>query len=144
MIRRPPRSTLFPYTTLFRSLGNPPRRLRSFGRTRTQGDHPCHRIGSTAGSWREAKTCRRGHFGSGGVDALDRKSTRLNSSHLGISYAVFCLKKKKNNACDTVMTLVESSKCNAMHHSVASQLRQPPLHQALYKRTAAGTTHVYA
>src|SRR6266850_3454456 len=65
MIRRPPRSTLFPYTTLFRS--HPPRRA-GFG---------CFRR-------------------STGRDRRDRKSTRLNSSHLVISYAVFCLKKKKN------------------------------------------------
>src|SRR5256885_6604434 len=66
MIRRPPRSTLFPYTTLFRSTSTTcrPKRL-------------CTRRGSTPISWE------------------DRKSTRLNSSHLVISYAVFCLKKKK-------------------------------------------------
>src|SRR5207247_11429314 len=66
MIRRPPRSTLFPYTTLFRSLawpGQPPRRRRR-GRQRV-------------------------------ARSADRKSTRLNSSHEWISYAVFCLKKKK-------------------------------------------------
>src|SRR2546429_7133635 len=77
MIRRPPRSTLFPYTTLFRSR---PRRLwhgdRSFGQCRKDPDHP---------TWRP---------GSGPVGP-DRKSTRLNSSHGYISYAVFCLKKKK-------------------------------------------------
>src|SRR2546430_13401225 len=71
MIRRPPRSTLFPYTTLFRS------RLR---------DWRCHRSRSR---------CWRGHSLS--CIALDRKSTRLNSSHSQISYAVFCLKKKKKN-----------------------------------------------
>src|SRR5258705_7668138 len=65
MIRRPPRSTLFPYTTLFRS-------------------HP--ELGCPATVARGAR--------SGGDRAKDRKSTRLNSSHLGISYAVFCLKKK--------------------------------------------------
>src|SRR5947199_8469233 len=65
MIRRPPRSTLFPYTTLFRSRRRPG--------LRRQGRHECGR-----------ERRRR-----------DRKSTRLNSSHLGISYAVFCLKKKK-------------------------------------------------
>src|SRR5436853_4971201 len=68
MIRRPPRSTLFPYTTLFRSRG---------GRTRGRG-----------GSRTPARS--RSHGGG----PRDRKSTRLNSSHLGISYAVFCLKKK--------------------------------------------------
>src|SRR5205807_3006838 len=68
MIRRPPRSTLFPYTTLFRS-----------------------QIYVTA---RKPKT--RGHNSyNDGAFAIDRKSTRLNSSHLVISYAVFCLKKKK-------------------------------------------------
>src|SRR2546426_5149114 len=69
MIRRPPRSTLFPYTTLFRSQS---------GKRREIG----------------------GHVAIGRVDhhgGTDRKSTRLNSSHLVISYAVFCLKKKKNN-----------------------------------------------
>src|SRR5262245_66338302 len=74
MIRRPPRSTLFPYTTLFRSRLGP------------AGSRP---LGET-----ELQVIRIGH---GGVPLLlDRKSTRLNSSHLGISYAVFCLKKKKN------------------------------------------------
>src|SRR5947199_1071425 len=68
MIRRPPRSTLFPYTTLFRS--PPP--------ARREHRHPDDRWGERARDRLE-----------------DRKSTRLNSSHLGISYAVFCLKKKK-------------------------------------------------
>src|SRR5256885_5585649 len=67
MIRRPPRSTLFPYTTLFRSVSVP-----FFADERSSRRDPACRI------------CR-----------PDRKSTRLNSSHLVISYAVFCLKKKK-------------------------------------------------
>src|SRR5438132_8983665 len=75
MLRRPPRSTLFPYTTLFRS------RLR-LGRPR--GD---------AGE--AARPARRARAGAGHRAASDRKSTRLNSSHTVISYAVFCLKKKK-------------------------------------------------
>src|SRR5438105_6106432 len=70
MIRRPPRSTLFPYTTLFRSFRHAGRRRASF--SRSLGTRP-----SPGGS-------------------RDRKSTRLNSSHEWISYAVFCLKKKKN------------------------------------------------
>src|SRR5258705_6130112 len=74
MIRRPPRSTLFPYTTLFRSEGAP-----SGSRTDTT---------SAISRW----WCRRDLP----LPASDRKSTRLNSSHLGISYAVFCLKKKKH------------------------------------------------
>src|SRR5690348_18047091 len=84
MIRRPPRSTLFPYTTLFRSRhelecgehGSPSRRrvLPIFDHATTKGLHP---------------RARRRRFPG------DRKSTRLNSSHPSISYAVFCLKKKK-------------------------------------------------
>src|SRR5688572_31333206 len=80
MIRRPPRSTLFPYTTLFRS-GRGRGRGRSHGRERGQ-------------EGRDRRT-RRAQEGRG-----DRKSTRLNSSHSQISYAVFCLKKKKNK--DTI------------------------------------------
>src|SRR2546430_7210950 len=75
MIRRPPRSTLFPYTTLFRSRG--PRRQRDSGRDREA---------------RAALVGRPGARARG--DRVDRKSTRLNSSHSQISYAVFCLKKK--------------------------------------------------
>src|SRR2546426_6795712 len=84
MIRRPPRSTLFPYTTLFRSGGEVPRRLAAHGGGR-QGDA-------------RAQSAARQDRRPGGVrDDGDRKSTRLNSSHLVISYAVFCLKKKKKN-----------------------------------------------
>src|SRR3989454_9293662 len=79
MIRRPPRSTLFPYTTLFRST--------SFTGTVTValGSNPAG--GSLSGT--------KNQTAGSGVASLDRKSTRLNSSHLVISYAVFCLKKKK-------------------------------------------------
>src|SRR2546426_1424193 len=83
MIRRPPRSTLFPYTTLFRSLGRRPDR----GQVADAGTSPtsARRLGGA-----EADSI------VGEVPAsADRKSTRLNSSHLVISYAVFCLKKKK-------------------------------------------------
>src|SRR2546422_7007601 len=82
MIRRPPRSTLFPYTTLFRS------------------DHAQHRGRVHPGGGGEDRggghrvSLRRGPGGGAAPDA-DRKSTRLNSSHGYISYAVFCLKKKK-------------------------------------------------
>src|SRR3712207_8751461 len=96
MIRRPPRSTLFPYTTLFRS------------RHSRAGVRPCLGVGMrqllsgfiAAGSlvaalyflkyWRASRDRLLGLFGA------DRKSTRLNSSHANISYAVFCLKKKHN------------------------------------------------
>src|SRR3712207_7429254 len=97
MIRRPPRSTLFPYTTLFRSL-----RLRR-GRDRSRADWrrrrdqgPFERFGQgDRPSRRHGRTPHRG--------GEDRKSTRLNSSHANISYAVFCLKKKK-----TIITLILS------------------------------------
>src|SRR5258705_3213385 len=81
MIRRPPRSTLFPYTTLFRSLARV-HDLCAQGR-RAETD-PVHRSAVRG-------DCR----ALGRLLERDRKSTRLNSSHLGISYAVFCLKKKK-------------------------------------------------
>src|SRR5215203_6753225 len=74
MIRRPPRSTLFPYTTLFRAR----RRLGGRGRPARRGARPPPAYGRARPRHRR-----------------DRKSTRLNSSHANISYAVFCLKKKK-------------------------------------------------
>src|SRR3712207_8698810 len=99
MIRRPPRSTLFPYTTLFRSLeiraADRRRRLRP-ERQRTAAavlervHLLLHDVGARASRAREQVRV----LEAGGVDA-DRKSTRLNSSHANISYAVFCLKKKK-------------------------------------------------
>src|SRR5256885_2790040 len=95
MIRRPPRSTLFPYTTLFRS-ADAPVRLVPAGHARVPGPDPAggpraggpgHRSRPGAGAGRDAQ-------GDGRAGPGDRKSTRLNSSHLVISYAVFCLKKK--------------------------------------------------
>src|SRR3712207_7137655 len=92
MIRRPPRSTLFPYTTLFRS----PRRRRRLVGPRER--HPPARLRGL--EEREGGRPRRGHRQPARAPADrhrgDRKSTRLNSSHANISYAVFCLKKKKN------------------------------------------------
>src|SRR2546429_1605449 len=98
MIRRPPRSTLFPYTTLFRS----PRAGTSPGRSR-RGLSRCQRRG--ARGWARsaerfdelgARVARPGRPARGCARGGDRKSTRLNSSHGYISYAVFCLKKKRN------------------------------------------------
>src|SRR5256885_5718442 len=85
MIRRPPRSTLFPYTTLFRSYGERP----------AQGFQNSWRGPESRSGFflRHAETCPEG--AEPGLPSEDRKSTRLNSSHLVISYAVFCLKKKK-------------------------------------------------
>src|SRR3712207_8670076 len=87
MIRRPPRSTLFPYTTLFRS----PRR-RERGRRAAAGPARGDRA---RGTHPGPGAHQPGHVLGGGAVVQDRKSTRLNSSHANISYAVFCLKKKK-------------------------------------------------
>src|SRR2546430_12494758 len=92
MIRRPPRSTLFPYTTLFRSRVRPglcPTLAVSLGEPSTEPD-----------VWRR--------------DVRDRKSTRLNSSHSQISYAVFCL-KKKNSICKLSLRL-KPTRINALRH----------------------------
>src|SRR2546430_11162536 len=89
MIRRPPRSTLFPYTTLFRS------------------NALCEGLRVTTPDWRPAITVQM----ESGI-GLDRKSTRLNSSHSQISYAVFCLKKKKTH--DAVIQ--HSTTPQHMHH----------------------------
>src|SRR2546422_4170321 len=87
MIRRPPRSTLFPYTTLFRSHGRLPERQsgpdREDQHDHRAGEHLAHRT-------RQQRVALRSQE--------DRKSTRLNSSHGYISYAVFCLKKKKKRS----------------------------------------------
>src|SRR3712207_7259819 len=97
MIRRPPRSTLFPYTTLFRS---DVRGGRVVGeRVELDGDVLARGGAVRAGRRRGRQLDRDGHCGAvrGAVLVRDRKSTRLNSSHANISYAVFCLKKKKKN-----------------------------------------------
>src|SRR2546430_13166331 len=88
MIRRPPRSTLFPYTTLFRSRHRPRLRFRLWLR---RCDQPVRRAFRADGG---AAAARPPAARGGG----DRKSTRLNSSHSQISYAVFCLKKKKKKS----------------------------------------------
>src|SRR2546430_3673509 len=100
MIRRPPRSTLFPYTTLFRSNA---------------------RV-APAKPWRPSTR------GAPQTPQTDRKSTRLNSSHSQISYAVFCLKKKKNNTDttshhDAVYHHTRSRICN--HHDNTTPLANP-------------------
>src|SRR5256885_7180598 len=87
MIRRPPRSTLFPYTTLFRSRSRAPPRLPQRDRG-ALGRRGLVAHGVPRGRGARQRQCDR---------RADRKSTRLNSSHLVISYAVFCLKKKKRN-----------------------------------------------
>src|SRR3712207_8017359 len=102
MIRRPPRSTLFPYTTLFRSERQPQQRAgereldRGLRRQQFGGDRG---QGRQVGVDGERDATRR--------PRSDRKSTRLNSSHANISYAVFCLKKKNRNTSHNVYMSVE-------------------------------------
>src|SRR5437870_9789280 len=91
LIRRPPRSTLFPYTTLFRSLGEQPLAFLQH-RKRLQAE--------------EIELHQPRGFD---VFHIDRKSTRLNSSHVAISYAVFCLKKKKIKNIDTIILTCQNS-----------------------------------
>src|SRR3712207_8478487 len=98
MIRRPPRSTLFPYTTLFRS--DPGRRRAGEARRVGECDH-ARPLGFGQGMPRVARAGAvvvPGNVFNSPAPQVDRKSTRLNSSHANISYAVFCL-KKKNNTC---------------------------------------------
>src|SRR5256885_12035995 len=95
MIRRPPRSTLFPYTTLFRSRAGPANSLAPMDQGRA-GARPGLRS-------RDRRVARGRLIAANGEPSFarrlsDRKSTRLNSSHLVISYAVFCLKKKNAHA----------------------------------------------
>src|SRR5262245_64121291 len=100
MIRRPPRSTLFPYTTLFRS--------------------------TTAGLMRSSSLTSRWRRIAAPASRTDRKSTRLNSSHLGISYAVFCLKKKKKE--NNQYTNPNKSKQNQTYHTVHNMTRHHIAH----------------
>src|SRR5258708_29377539 len=91
MIRRPPRSTLFPYTTLFRSPAMVARIAQEIGSVHALGAEVCVVIGGG--------NIFRGLSGAAvGMERADRKSTRLNSSHQIISYAVFCLKKKNGRS----------------------------------------------
>src|SRR3712207_8410211 len=99
MIRRPPRSTLFPYTTLFRSGSMSLARTRSMPATYRRLEKAIHPVAAPgrldAVAW---------DIQSDQVHQRDRKSTRLNSSHANISYAVFCLKKKKQSCTQITMS----------------------------------------
>src|SRR5262245_63941484 len=97
MIRRPPRSTLFPYTTLFRSVDD------------TEDRRP--RLSSFGDDRKDDRNLIGSYFGRGN-GKRDRKSTRLNSSHLGISYAVFCLKKKKKKKKQKIIKKKKQNKQN--------------------------------
>src|SRR5690348_17905581 len=102
MIRRPPRSTLFPYTTLFRSGEGDREDHEEDGRNRVAGEVRVRR-----------RVVLRGEHGF----AEDRKSTRLNSSHPSISYAVFCLKKKTTLPC-TISVLSSQTTSLPSHPSI--------------------------
>src|SRR5260221_6081992 len=91
MIRRPPRSTLFPYTTLFRS-------ARSDSASAAISRKRSRRLDSTWCARSSSETSASSRCRSSAERRRDRKSTRLNSSHTVISYAVFCLKKKKHTS----------------------------------------------
>src|SRR3989442_8773414 len=102
MIRRPPRSTLFPYTTLFRSITN-----ASVGFGQITGQNFAPGCGSSHTCY-DAST----QVNAGPLDTrIDRKSTRLNSSHVRISYAVFCLKKKKKGTVDILYGILVGCYC---------------------------------
>src|SRR5258705_4990619 len=119
MIRRPPRSTLFPYTTLSRSQA----RVRRIGQALAEHDDietPArHRRQRVAVQIHDLSAKRVDRRPARAIDTLrDRKSTRLNSSHLGISYAVLCLKKKKK--IDSDITLYDEliQKADTIKHHV--------------------------
>src|SRR5258707_7070085 len=100
MIRRPPRSTLFPYTTLFRSMDSRFLRARPADRESTRLVRGGSRATAVDRLWPDAHA--RWPFQSRGGERrphVDPKSPRLNSSHANISYAVFCLQKKHNITC---------------------------------------------
>src|SRR5690348_12806298 len=130
MIRRPPRSTLFPYTTLFRSL-QLEKTLRVFSQNelalllRETGNlfHEIHRL-------RIARVEVVVAADDDAVRPEDRKSTRLNSSHPSISYAVFCLKKKTNKH-NTLARVHFVSFCFFFNDTATSEIYTLSLHDAL-------------
>src|SRR2546429_4748758 len=141
MIRRPPRSTLFPYTTLFRSTSRTPRMIGSLRRMRMKCEPrliqreirpekmlPLHSE-ATVG-WHIIAP----------VVLADRKSTRLNSSHGYISYAVFCLKKKKHTSTCSNMTHAHPTRhdCRPVHTNICSASRDCGRHARHWRLWLAG------
>src|SRR2546430_8771105 len=125
MIRRPPRSTLFPYTTLFRS--QVLLEARSFGRGQSAVQVVHQELDQLLARHTRPPSTSRSQRASSSVSRplLDRKSTRLNSSHSQISYAVFCLKKKKN------MNPTQTKYERFAQLIFAASTRSLPLHQLL-------------
>src|SRR5262245_63847967 len=124
MIPPPPRSTLFPYTTLFRSrVRAPGAAARGRGRAGAAARAARRRARAARGGRRErADLGAAGDRGS--AHSLDRKSTRLNSSHLGISYAVFCLKKKKKKRTNTLNKLKKKNKIQSTGEKIEYMMRK--------------------
>src|SRR5256886_10514763 len=121
MIRLPPRSTLFPYTTLFRSQAREleihQRPLAMRGRRAIATDFPGEDFGKLCGA-PERVAERADEILPGSPAGADRKSTRLNSSHSQISYAVFCLKKKK-------IHIIELNSVDTTHYSITGPSTGP-------------------
>src|SRR5256885_3435830 len=133
MIRRPPRSTLFPYTTLFRSTraGSQdwtPKPNAKFGRPKNRGAGPNRERDARA----LAEITGGQPFRPHPVMGLDRKSTRLNSSHLVISYAVFCLKKKN------LQVVVSQARKHPLRMCAACSLSLPIDPSAISQQPSAG------
>src|SRR3712207_7426984 len=136
MIRRPPRSTLFPYTTLFRSRRQPvegrrdPLRvdLEREGRRATLDELGRDAARGDAGAAAERPESRRAD------PRPDRKSTRLNSSHANISYAVFCLKKKKKNTIHNIIYFINTHSMLRLSPFIAfyCMIHTSPQHNRLY------------
>src|SRR5438445_7307218 len=114
MLRRRPRSTLFPYTTLFRSVRMQRGKHQVSSKSGFNGDFSGFKVADLAHQNHVGILPQKGAQRGGKVQAngfLDRKSTRLNSSHANISYAVFCLKKKKNNI-SAGISLIQAQRSN--------------------------------
>src|SRR2546422_3385102 len=127
MIRRPPRSTLFPYTTLFRSQ-LPEAARRPAGDDRSRSDHrEPHQAAAISDPCRLLTRTRRSRPGPAAGSAGDRKSTRLNSSHGYISYAVFCLKKKKQKTDDNSTFVLHAVRPRPTER-IEGRTRAVPLH----------------
>src|SRR5256885_12882142 len=132
MIRRPPRSTLFPYTTLFRSAERDPTRAAAEDRSRHRRPRGLRRPRDGHGRTLAHRVVR--DTVRGPAAPADRKSTRLNSSHLVISYAVFCLKKKKilTLSSRTDHTQPHDTDARPNKHGIGESTPSPPVTDAMH------------